>query len=110
MSDNHALWVFASHHGGRIDAVALELLGKARQLAAQAHAPVEAILAGHEVEPLLDELRSLRVKDLDCRDCEYFPRCKPCIGIAYHEHGRYTARPHEYCRLTAKYLKGKNGP
>ncbi len=57
MSDHHALWVFASHHDGRIDAVALELLGKARQLAAEAHAPLEAILAGHQVEPLADQLR-----------------------------------------------------
>ena len=52
MSDNHAIWVVASHHDGRIDAVALELLGKAHQLAGQVHAPVEAILVGHEVEPL----------------------------------------------------------
>lgn len=55
--------------------------------------------------PLLDYLRSLRVKDLDCRDCEYFPRCKPCIGMAFDEHGRYTARPSEYCRLSRKFLK-----
>ncbi len=52
MSDNHAVWVVASHHDGQVDAVALELLGKAHQLAAQVHAPVEAILVGHEVEPL----------------------------------------------------------
>ncbi len=52
MSDNHAIWVVASHHDGRIDAVALELLGKAHQLAGQMHAPVEAILVGHDVGPL----------------------------------------------------------
>ncbi len=52
MSDNHAVWVVASHHDGRIDAVALELLGKAHQLAGQVHAPVEAILVGHGVESL----------------------------------------------------------
>jgi 4-hydroxybutyryl-CoA dehydratase/vinylacetyl-CoA-Delta-isomerase len=56
MSDNHAIWVVASHHDGRIDAVALELLGKAHQLAKQAHAPVEAILVGHDVEPLAAQL------------------------------------------------------
>lgn len=55
--------------------------------------------------PLLRELRSLTVGDLDCRNCEYFPRCKPCIGIAYEEHGRFTAQPREYCRLTRKYLR-----
>jgi 4-hydroxybutyryl-CoA dehydratase / vinylacetyl-CoA-Delta-isomerase len=52
MSENHAIWVVASHHDGRIDAVALELLGKAHQLAGQMRAPVEAILIGHGVEPL----------------------------------------------------------
>ena len=52
MTNNHAIWVVASHHDGRIDAVSLELLGKAHQLAGQAHAPVEAILVGHDVEPL----------------------------------------------------------
>ncbi len=56
MSDNHAIWIVASHHDGRIDAVALELLGKARQLAGQVHAPVEAILIGHEVDPLIASL------------------------------------------------------
>ncbi len=52
MSDNNAIWVVASHHDGQVDAVALELLGKARQLGEQVHAPVEAILVGHEVEAL----------------------------------------------------------
>jgi electron transfer flavoprotein alpha subunit len=52
MSDNHAIWVVASHHDGRIDAVVLELLGKAHRLAGQVHASVEAILIGHEVGPL----------------------------------------------------------
>jgi len=55
--------------------------------------------------PALDYFRSLTVKDLECRDCEYFPRCKPCLGIAFSEQGSYTARPLEYCRLTKKYLK-----
>ena len=57
MSEQKAIWVYASHRAGRIDAVALELLGKAVQLARQAHAPVEAILAGHQVEPLVAELQ-----------------------------------------------------
>jgi 4-hydroxybutyryl-CoA dehydratase/vinylacetyl-CoA-Delta-isomerase len=56
MSDNHAIWVVASHHDGRVDAVSLELLGKAHQLAGQASVPVEAILVGHEVEPLAASL------------------------------------------------------
>jgi len=52
MSDNHAIWVHVSHRDGRVDAVSLELLGRAAQLAAEAHAPVEAILLGHEVDAL----------------------------------------------------------
>jgi 4-hydroxybutyryl-CoA dehydratase/vinylacetyl-CoA-Delta-isomerase len=52
MSDHHAIWVHVSHHDGRIDAVSLELLGRAAQLAVQAHAPVEAILLGHDVGAL----------------------------------------------------------
>lgn len=55
--------------------------------------------------PLLNYFRSLTVGDLDCRGCAHFPRCKPCIGISFNESGSYTARPQEYCRLTAKYLK-----
>lgn len=57
MSDRHAVWVFASHHDGRLDPVALELLGKARQIADQAHAPVEALVAGHGIEALAEALR-----------------------------------------------------
>lgn len=57
--------------------------------------------------PLFNKLRALTVGDLDCKDCEYFPRCKPCIGISHDEHGSYTARPSEYCRLTRKYLSKK---
>jgi 4-hydroxybutyryl-CoA dehydratase / vinylacetyl-CoA-Delta-isomerase len=56
MTDKHAIWVVASHHDGRIDAVSLELLGKARELAAQAHAAVEAMLVGHEVEKMSAQL------------------------------------------------------
>ncbi|MBP1635915.1 MAG: hypothetical protein H6Q10_2489 [Acidobacteria bacterium] len=55
MSDN-AIWVYASHHDGRVDVVALELLGRAHQLAAQAHAPVEALLLGSHVEGVASQL------------------------------------------------------
>ena len=54
---------------------------------------------------LLDELRAIKVKDLECASCEYFPRCKPCVGIAYNESGSYFTKPLEYCRLTKKLLK-----
>ncbi|MEW6441408.1 MAG: 4-hydroxyphenylacetate 3-hydroxylase N-terminal domain-containing protein [bacterium] len=42
----NAIWVFASHHSGTIDAVSLELLGKGQQIAEAAGAPLEAVLFG----------------------------------------------------------------
>jgi len=57
-----------------------------------------------ENSELLKYFRSLRAGDLDCFDCEYFPRCRPCIGLARAEQGSFTARPLEYCRLTKHYL------
>lgn len=54
---------------------------------------------------LLDYFRSLRAGDFDCFGCEYFPRCRPCMGIAMAESGSYTARPKEYCRFSHKFLK-----
>ena len=52
----NAVWVYASHAHGKIDAVALELLGKAQQLAELAQAPLEAILIGHDTDALAEQL------------------------------------------------------
>jgi len=57
--------------------------------------------------PLFKELRALTVADLECSRCDFFPRCKPCIGIAFYESGSFTAKPSEYCRLTRHLLKGE---
>ena len=46
------VYVFAEQRDGAIQPVALELLGKARELAAALNQRVVAILAGHQVEPL----------------------------------------------------------
>ncbi len=54
--------------------------------------------------PLFNQLRALRVGDMECRDCEYFPRCKPCPGISFNESGRYTARTRAYCKLTKTFI------
>ena len=52
----HPIWVYASHHDGKIDAVALELLGKARQLGDSARVGVEAVVLGHWTDALLEAL------------------------------------------------------
>jgi len=52
----NAIWVYASHVDGSLDAVALELLGKGRQLAETARAPLEAVLLGSGTDGLLDSL------------------------------------------------------
>ncbi|MBI4676237.1 MAG: hypothetical protein HY748_01505 [Elusimicrobia bacterium] len=53
-----AIWVYASHTAGRPDAVALELLGKARQLAENSGTRLEAVVlgpgAGAAAKTLLD--------------------------------------------------------
>jgi electron transfer flavoprotein alpha subunit len=43
------IWVFAEQRGGALHDVALELLGKARDLAGEAPCPVVAVLMGHGV-------------------------------------------------------------
>ena len=50
------VYVFAEQRDGAIQPVALELLGKARELAAALNQRVVAILAGHQVEPLAKTL------------------------------------------------------
>ena len=50
------VYVFAEQRDGVIQPVALELLGKARELAAALNQRVVAILAGHQVEPLAKTL------------------------------------------------------
>ncbi len=48
--------VFAEQHGGRVHPVSLELLGKARELAAVTGHPVLAVLIGHRMEKAAEEL------------------------------------------------------
>ena len=68
MSENSAIWVYASHRDGRVAPVALELLGKARELSVQAHAVVEAIVVGSQVGEVAEQLRhagAVRVRLVD---------------------------------------------
>ena len=50
------VWVFAEQQDGVLNDVALELCGKARQLADELGVKVGAVLAGHEVGPLARRL------------------------------------------------------
>ena len=52
------VWVFVQVSGGRPAEVSLELLGRARELAAELQAPVGAVLVGSEVSALADGLIS----------------------------------------------------
>jgi electron transfer flavoprotein alpha subunit len=51
-SDYHGVWVFAEQRHGFLSRVALELLGKARELAQALRQEVAAVLLGHQVESL----------------------------------------------------------
>jgi electron transfer flavoprotein alpha subunit len=52
------IWVFAEQRGGRLHDVALELLGKARELAEAAQGGVGAVLLGNDVGLLAETLMS----------------------------------------------------
>jgi 4-hydroxybutyryl-CoA dehydratase / vinylacetyl-CoA-Delta-isomerase len=51
-----AIWVYASHSDGELDAVALELLGKGKELCEPQAMRLEAVLIGHEVSGLAEKL------------------------------------------------------
>ena len=51
------IFVLVEHRGGEVRDVTYEMLGKARDLAEKGGARVTALLLGHQVAPLLDQLR-----------------------------------------------------
>jgi electron transfer flavoprotein alpha subunit/NAD-dependent dihydropyrimidine dehydrogenase PreA subunit len=55
-SDRKGVWVFAEQRDGRLNSVALELLGKAQQLGAILNQSVSALLLGDRVEDLAGTL------------------------------------------------------
>jgi electron transfer flavoprotein alpha subunit len=48
-----SIWVYASQSDGVVQPVTFELLGKARGLAVASGMSIEAVVIGHEVEPLV---------------------------------------------------------
>jgi 4-hydroxybutyryl-CoA dehydratase/vinylacetyl-CoA-Delta-isomerase len=55
-ASRHAIWVYASHDRDTIDTVALELLGKGQELAEGAGVALEAVLIGHDLSRLVEQL------------------------------------------------------
>jgi len=49
----------------------------------------------------LNWLRNLSIEDFACSGCAYFLHCPWCLGLAYPEEGKITARPKEYCRIAS---------
>jgi electron transfer flavoprotein alpha subunit len=56
LSAYHGVWVFAEHRDGMLVRVVRELLGKGRELADEIGAYLGAVLCGHGVEGLTEEL------------------------------------------------------
>ena len=54
--DCKGIWVFAEQRGGELHEVSLELLGKANELADQADCKVAAVLLGHDIISLAQNL------------------------------------------------------
>lgn len=54
--ENSPVWVLAEHHAGKLLPVSLEITGHARHLADALDAPLEAILLGEKVDPLVSQL------------------------------------------------------
>jgi len=50
------IWVFAEQKNGKVQSVAYELLGKARELAKKLDCQVSAVLIGHNLQDQIDEL------------------------------------------------------
>jgi electron transfer flavoprotein alpha subunit len=55
-SDREGVWVFAEQREGHLTRVSLELLGKARELAAELGQEVSAVLLGHQISDLTGTL------------------------------------------------------
>lgn len=63
-----ALWIYASHHDGKLDEVVLELLGKGRQLCENTGLTLAAVIAGHRVEELAGQLLEYGPETVYCLD------------------------------------------
>lgn len=79
VSVNKKLWdgitVYIDHFHGEINPVSLELIGKARELAAEINHPVQAILIGSGLKEIAEELEHYGVDQIhvyDYKELEHF--------------------------------------
>lgn len=56
LSEYKGIWIFAEQRYGKLKSVALELMGKAKELSAELNTKVTAVLLGNGVEVLCDNL------------------------------------------------------
>jgi radical SAM protein with 4Fe4S-binding SPASM domain len=56
---------------------------------------------------IFEKIRAFRLKDFQCFECEHFPVCHPCPGLAFMEHGSFTAPAKEICRINSVFIGGK---
>jgi len=63
-SDFKGVWVFAEQRDGRLNRVALELLGLGQELAHGLNQELSAVLLGHEVEHLTEELGEFGARNI----------------------------------------------
>jgi len=56
LSGYKGIWVFAEQRYGKLKSVALELTGKAKELAGYLEVPVTAVILGSDIKPLAKEL------------------------------------------------------
>jgi len=56
MAEHGEVWIFAEVDDGRVAGVALELLGKGRELAQALGVPLAAVLMGHRIRSMADSL------------------------------------------------------
>lgn len=55
---------------------------------------------------LFQKIRSMRLDDFECFQCPRFPRCHPCPGLAFLEHGSFTKPAREICRINDVFMEG----
>ena len=80
------VFIYAQQVDNKIDAIALELLGKANDLAADLGTDVTAVLIGSDVKGLVDELAEYgadKVIVVDDPELKEYRTIYTCTGICY---------------------------
>ena len=73
-TDYKDVWIFAEQRDGKLHSVATELLGAGRKLADDLGQKLVAVLLGHQVKPLADELVAYGADKVFYLDCALFEK------------------------------------